>query len=360
MNITRLHTAVMHPESRLWFLEIITGIVVLILLNLLLKRILRHIREKAVSSPLNWKERVEYIVFLPFQVLLWVLGITLVVEILGRRFTCSFFEEHMNAFRSTGFVFCVSWALLRWQSIFQKLWLNKQGRDRQIDIGFAQVISKVLVIAIVSITGMLILSVWGLNIGPLIAFGGVGAAAIGFAAKDVLANLFGGLMLQINRPFMLGDNVLLPAHNLEGCIEHIGWNVTTVRDKDKRPVYLPNATFSNVLLVNATRMTHRRILTKVSVGYESFANIGSLIDEIREGICHHGDIDSHLPLIVVFDAFGENGLDILIDCYTLQTRYEDFLRVKHEVLALIYGSMLNKNIKMASASIVVSGELSRK
>lgn len=142
---------------------------------------------------------------------------------------------------------------------------------------------------------MVILGVWGLNIGPLIAFGGIGAAAIGFAAKDVLANLFGGLMLQISRPFMLGDCIVLPAQNLEGYVEEIGWNVTTVRDKEKRPVYLPNSTFSNVLLVNATRMTHRRILTKVTVGYEYFEQIGGLIDSIRESIARHRDIDTHLP-----------------------------------------------------------------
>lgn len=57
------------------------------------------------------------------------------------------------------------------------------------------------------------------------------------------------------------------------------------------------------------------------------------------------------------DAFGENGLEVLIDVYTLQTRYEEFLRVKHEVLMLIYRHMLTAGVKAASASIVVSGEL---
>lgn len=355
--MTHLQTAVLYPEDRLWFLEMIIGIVVLVVLNFLFKRIVRQVRTQALSSPLSWKERVEHILYLPFQVLMWVLGATLVVEILGRRFDFSFFEGYIDAFRSTGFVFCVSWALLRWQSVVQKRWLNKQGRESQIDIGLAQVVGKVLAIVIVAVAGMVILGVWGLNIGPLIAFGGIGAAAIGFAAKDVLGNLFGGLMLQINRPFMLGDCILLPAQNLEGYVEEIGWNVTTVRDKEKRPVYLPNSTFSNVLLINAARMTHRRILTKVIVGYEHFERMGSLIDEMREGIASHTDIDSHLPLLVVFDAFGENGLEVLIDVYTLQTRYEEFLRVKHEVLMLIYRHMLKAGVKMASASVVISGEL---
>ena len=85
-------------------------------------------------------------------------------------------------------------------------------------------------------------SFWG-HIAPLLAFGSIGAASLGFAGKDVIANFCSGLMLHITRPFVIGDEIMLPEKNLEGNIEEIGWFKTSIRDKEKRAVYLPNNFF---------------------------------------------------------------------------------------------------------------------
>jgi MscS family membrane protein len=344
-------------EDRLWFLEMIIGVVVLVALNFLFKRIVKHMRHRALSTASCWQEKLDHILYIPFQILMWILGSTLVFEILGRRFDFSFFEEYIDAFRSTGFVVCLAWALLRWKAVLQREWFNKEGRVRQIDRGFTQVMGKIISIIIIVIAAMVVLGVWGLNIGPLIAFGGIGAAAVGFSAKDVLANFFGGLMLYINRPFMIGDCILLPEQNLEGYVEEIGWNLTTVRDKDKRPVYLPNSTFSNALVINAARMTHRRIRETISISYEDFPKIASLVEALRSMISSHPDMDTHLPFLVVLNGFGESGLNLFIDVYTLQTRYDQFLRVKHEILMLIYQEMLKAKVSFSSPNMVITGQI---
>lgn len=344
-------------SDRMWFFEMIIGILVLIAVNYLFRRLVKHVRHRSISLSADWKEKMDYILYLPFQILLWILGATLVIEILGRRLDFSFFEIYINAFRSSGFVFCAAWALLRWKVVVQKEFLNKDKNALKVDSSFVHVIGKIGSIVIITISGMIVLRVWGLDIAPLIAFGGIGAAAVGFASKDMLANFFGGLMLHINRPFMIGDFINLPEKQMRGHVEEIGWNLTTIRDKDKRPVYLPNSTFVHALVINEARMTHRRIEEKIGVRYEDFEKMPELIEEIKREIGAHPQIDTHLPILVVLNGFSACTLDIYIDVYTLQTRYEKFLHVKHEILMLVYQAIQRAGAQMPTPIVTLNGRI---
>jgi MscS family membrane protein len=343
--------------DRLWFFEIIIGILVLIAVNYAFKRIVKHARHRSLSVSHDWKEKMDQVLFLPFQILLWILGGTLVIEILGRRFDLSFFENYINAFRSTGFILCAAWVLLRWKSVVQKIFLNKEHHQRKIDAGFIYVAGKILSMIILAISVMIVLQIWGLNIAPLIAFGGIGAAAIGFAGKDVIANLCSGLMLYINRPFMVGDSICLPDQNLEGNIEEIGWYLTTVRDKEKRPVYLPNAIFSHAQVINASRMTHRRIEEKIGLRYENFSRIPELVNRLKTLIGNHPDIDTHLPILIVLNGFNPFTINLYIDIYTLQTRYDKYLMVKHEILMLIHKELMEVGAELSIPLLSISEKI---
>jgi MscS family membrane protein len=306
---------------------------------------------------MDWKEKIDHILYLPFQILLWILGAALALEVLGKRFGFSFFDEYIDGFRSSAFVLCVAWVLIRGKGVAEKTFLNKDQHIRRIDPGFVNVVGKLISIVVIAISLMIILQIWGLNIAPLIAFGGIGAAAIGFAAKDVLANFFGGLMIHINRPFMVGDFIHLPDHRVEGHIEDIGWNVTTVRDKEKRPAYLPNSIFSGHLVVNAARMTHRRIEERIGIRYEDFEKVPDLVENIKLAISQHPDIDTHLPVLVVLNSFGQYSLELYIDVYTLQTRYEKYLRAKHEVLLLVYDEIKKLGAEMPAPIVSLAGKV---
>ncbi len=338
--------------DKLWFFEIVVGISVLVGMNYLFKRIVKHVRQASISVCLDWKEKMDQILFLPVHVLLWILGCTLVVEVLGRRFDFSFFKNYIDAFRSTGFVICIAWALMRWKGVAQKEFMRRDGNRFQVDIGFVQVVGKLVSVCIVIISLMIILQLWGLDIAPLIAFGGIGAAAVGFSAKDVLANFFGGLMLHINRPFVIGDFISLPSMQLEGYVEEIGWNLTSIRDKSKRPVYLPNSTFSHALVINGSRMTHRRIEETLGIRYEDFSKIPFLVDEIKQVIGNHPAIDTHLPVLVVLNGFGQFTLDLYIDVYTLETRYDKYLRVRHEILVRVYEELQRAGAEIPTPCLI--------
>jgi MscS family membrane protein len=340
-----------------WFWEILIGLLVLIAINYLLKKVIKHIRQRALSHVHNWKEKIDHIFLLPVSIMLWILGGILVVEVTGRRFEFSFFDGYLSTFRTTVVVLCISWVLLRWKKEVQHSFLEKGSFTKKIDTGFVHVLGKILTITVVLIAAMIILQLWGLNIGPLIAFGGIGAAAIGFAAKDMIANFFGGLMLYITRPFMIGDLILISERNLEGTVEEIGWYLTSVRDKDKRPVYLPNAIFSTVLVINSSRMTHRRIEEKIRIRYEDFGKIKEIVEEIRSTMIALPEIDSHLPVLIYLNKLSDFSLEVGIDVYTLATRYDQYLAVRQEILSLTYGVLLAKGAEIPCPAMEIKTSL---
>jgi len=344
-------------HQRFWLWEIIVGLIVLVVLNFLFKKGVEKARLRSISRASRWQDGLDYILHTPFQVLLWILGTTLVIQILGKRFDFSFFGSYIDAFRSTGFIVCLTWVLLRWKNVFQKQLLSQDLQKKKIDVGFALVISKVISIIAILICMMIILEIWGLNIAPLLAFGGIGAAAIGFAAKDVLANFFGGVMLYVNRPFAIGDFIHLPKEQVEGYVEDIGWNTTTIRDKDKRPLYLPNATFSQTLVINGSRMTHRRIVETIGIRYQDFPKMQEFVIRVQKRLEEHSDIDRYLPVLVVLNSLSGTGLSIFIDVYTLKTRYNQFLECKHEILSLVYKEMRDMQIEFSSPMLTLSGSI---
>lgn len=323
-----------------WMVEIAIGIFVLVAIYFILQKGLKQIRRHSLAKELE--EMIRW----PVTIILWTLGAILVIEVLSKRFEFSFFDRYLEPFRTTVIVAALSWCLLRWKKAVQYTLLHKSSHGSSVDAGVVHVIGRILSIVILIIFSMIIMQVWGVNLGPLIAFGGIGAAAIGFAAKDVIGNFFGGLMLYMTRPFVMGDLVILPGQQLEGHVEEIGWYLTAIRDKDKRPVYLPNAIFSNTLVINSSRMTHRRILETISVRYSDFNGMNQLCQTLQAKISAHPSIDTHLPVLVHFHSMGEYSLNILIDVYTLATRYDQYLSLKQEILSLVYAQ-----IKEAGADV---------
>lgn len=342
-------------NDRFWFLEILIGLSFLIALNWLMKKMIKQIRRRSLSGLSRWQENLDYILYTPLHILLWILGMALSIEVLEKRFDFSFFSHYIDPFRSTALLAAISWVLMRWKTIAQKRLLSQDLQEKKIDIGLVQVISKLLSFVIILLTAMLALQIWGLNIMPLLAFGGIGAATIGFAAKDVLANLFGGAMLHINRPFIIGDDIRLPAVNVEGHVEEIGWNMTTIRDKDKRALYLPNSTFSYNLVINSSRMTHRRIYETFDVSYADFSKFQTFIPSLRTALSQHPDVDRYLPVLIIFNKFGASGLSLLIDLYTLQTRYDQYMHSRHTLLTLIYEEMEKADVHFSDPTLRLIG-----
>jgi MscS family membrane protein len=172
----------------------------------------------------------------------------------------------------------------------------------------------------------------GYSISGVLAFGGIGGIAIGFAAKDLLANFFGGMMIFLDRPFSVGDWIRSPEKEIEGTVEHIGWRLTRIRTFDKRPLYIPNSVFASIVVENPSRMTNRRIYETIGIRYDDAAVAADVIAAVREMLQNHPDIDHNQTLMVNFNKFGASSLDFFIYTFTKTTVWTQFHEVKQDVL----------------------------
>jgi MscS family membrane protein len=120
--------------------------------------------------------------------------------------------------------------------------------------------------------GLWLLDLWKINITPLLASAGIATAAVALAAKDTLANFFGGLSIIIDAPYRLGDYVVLDSGE-RGEVVHIGIRSTRILTRDDVQITVPNAAMANAMIVNQTAPKPRfRVRCRVGVSYGSDPN----------------------------------------------------------------------------------------
>lgn len=265
------------------------------------------------------------------------------VLLVGGRLAMEVMEPHLdsaaNELVSPVFLVLVIatiiWLAIKTISEGEKL-LNTPGyTERPLDSTTVSAVAKLLRLSVV-ITGVLVVAqTMGVSVSGVLAFGGIGGIAVGFAAKDLLANFFGGLMVYLDRPFSVGDWVRSPDRSIEGTVEHIGWRLTVIRTFDKRPLYVPNATFTSIALENPSRMSHRRIYETMGIRYQDLTVLPLIIEDIKRMLISHEEIDTSQTMIVNFDRYGASSLDFFVYTFTVTTNWIRYHEVKQDVLFLI-------------------------
>ncbi|MDW1553282.1 mechanosensitive ion channel family protein, partial [Vibrio sp. YT-18] len=200
---------------------------------------------------------------------------------------------------------------------------------------------------IITIGVLTIMQAFGLSLSGLLTFGGVGGLIVGLAAKDLLSNFFGGLMIYFDRPFKVGDWIRSPDRQIEGTVERIGWRMTSIRTFDKRPLYVPNSVFSNIVVENPSRMLNRRIYEVVGLRYDDADKVPEIITAVREMLKNHKDIDTRQTLIVNFDTFGPSSLNFFIYTFTKTVNWVRYHEVKQDVLLKVVGIIKEHNADIA-------------
>ena len=301
-----------------WLIEIVIGFVLLFLITIGLRKVVRAIRKKGASSPYDWRSKLDYIVYLPLNLLVWTMAVVYALDVLSVHFKLTHTLAYIKPLRNVAIVVCCAWSILRWVKAAQASFIAKARMGAHpVDAGTVHAIGRIFVVVILMVAILFSLQILGLNLLPLLAFGGIGAAAIGFAGKDMIANFFGGLMLHITRPFTVGDQILLVEKNIEGTVEEIGWYLTSIRDKDKRAVYLPNSLFSSVLVSNISRMTHRKVSETFAMRYEDFSKLRLVMDEIKEALLRHPRIDNEQVVLVYLHGFKEYSFEMHVECFKI-------------------------------------------
>ena len=270
----------------------------------------------------------------PVVAFVWLQGVYWAAEVAHKYSEAEIFKANESVLQ-IGFIFVLVWAVLRLIKEAEGILVSPLKMKQPMDYTTVNAVSK-LSRAVVLITAVLIaMQSMGYSISGVLAFGGVGGIAVGFAAKDLLANFFGGFIIHLDRPFKVGDWVRSPDRNIEGTVEHIGWRLTTIRTFDKRPLYVPNAAFTTIAVENPSRMSNRRIYETIGIRYADVAQMATIVDDIRAMLQQYEDIESDETLIVNFLAFNASSLDIMVYCFTKTTQWVPFHEVKQDVLLKI-------------------------
>ncbi|EPR9077679.1 mechanosensitive ion channel family protein [Cronobacter sakazakii] len=225
--------------------------------------------------------------------------------------------------------------------------------DKGHDITDSRVISRVLKIAMVLVTLLVLGQHFGMSFSGLLAFGGIGGIAVGMASKDILSNFFSGIMLYFDRPFKIGDWIRSPDRNIEGVVEEIGWRLTKVITFDNRPMYVPDSVFADISLENPGRMSNRRIKTTVGLRYEDSDKITAIVEDIRDFLRQDPDIDKNQALLVYFNGFGDSSLNIMVYCFTRTTVWSEWLDVQQKVYLKIIDIVHSRKADFAFPSTTV-------
>ena len=228
--------------------------------------------------------------------------------------------------KNISIIIIVSWYLLRVTRDMQKYFLK---RSAAVHI---TIVSKVLQALIILSAGLLIIDKLGLNINGIITFGGIGGIAVGLAAKDLLANFFGSLVITLDKPFIRGDNIMIPEKNISGFVTDVGWRVTKIITYEKRPMYIPNALFSTAIVQNDSRMSHRRINDPWRVMYHDVNVISKIIDEVDNMMRLHGDIDQMQTILVNVESVSSKIFIFKVYAFTKSVDWVDYKRIRQETM----------------------------
>ena len=170
----------------------------------------------------------------------------------------------------------------------------------------------------------------GYSVSGLLAGLGIGGLAVGLAAKDTLANVFGSIAILLDHPFSVGDWV--SGKNFEGVVEEVGFRSTRIRTFAKTQISIPNQALANMTVNNYSRMPRRRISFKLGITYKTSADeMNSAVIGIRQILTDMPEIHNDF-FLVNFTDFGPSSLDILIYCFTKTTVWSDYLQARQDLL----------------------------
>lgn len=198
---------------------------------------------------------------------------------------------------------------------------SKHEEDRAFDDQLYPIVRKSLKVFVVVVSVLVTSSNLGINITAAIASLSIGGLAIGLAAQDTLANLFGAVAVFLDKPFRIGDRIQLD--NVDGFVETIGLRSTRVRNLDGYLVTVPNKTMGNATIINVTKRPTIKTVMAIGVTYdtthERVKRATEILNEVFKGHKMTQDV------WISFNKFGAFSLDITVIHWWNDTDYKAYL-----------------------------------
>lgn len=304
------------------------------LANFIVGRVLKRLLKRAEATKNLWDDALILALNRPIEWAVWLFGINF-AAVATAQLTGTNWSGALSKINQIALIILIAWTLLRFLKRAERNVTSPDHLRKPMDLTTALAIGKLLQASIILTATLVILQTMGYSVSGVLAFGGIGGIAIGFAARDILANFFGAMMIYLDKPFSVGDWVRSPDQEIEGTVEDIGWRRTVIRTFDKRPLYVPNSVFNTIAVENPSRMANRRIYETIGLRYDDVEMVPGIIDAVKKMLQEHDEIDNDQTMIVNFNAFGPSSLDFFIYTFTKTTDWIYFHEVKQDVLLLV-------------------------
>jgi MscS family membrane protein len=339
MEMTTMRPAIQWLSDQVgtqpWVISLAVISVITILVNQVAQIFLRHAIKAADRSSNVWDDALLQAAGRPVLLATWLVGGGFMARVLQQHARDQFLEQTL-AVRDLAFVGCIAWFLLRFVgNVSRNILENRASGGSELDRTTVDALSKLARLVVSILAAIIVAQTLGFQIGGLLALGGVGGLAVGLAAKDLLANFFGGLTIYLDRPFSVGEWIRSPDKSIEGTVEYISWRHTRVRAFNKNPIYVPNAVFTTIVVENPSRMSNRRIKETIGLRYADLSKVAAIVADIHAMLRTHPEIDTKQTLIVNFLQFGESSLDLMIYTFTKTVVWTEYHVVKQDVLLKI-------------------------
>ena len=344
-----------------WGVELFAAVMLTLIGRYLTMRALKVLGEQFEKTTNVWDDALFKAAQGPLSWFILILGLIWAVQISdGYLDMVLFSPANLDIVRQLTFivltmVFLVRFITLAEARLLDGLQAQTEGAQGRLDPTTLHALAKLTRLSVVISAVLVALPTLGIEITALLAFGGVGGIAVGFAAQDLLSNFFGGLMIYLDRPFAIGDWIRSPDREIEGTVESIGWRLTVVRTFDKRPLYVPNSVFAKLALENPSRMTNRRIYETIGIRYKDASKMGQIVKDVHAMLQEHEEVDQDQTLIVNFNGYGKSSLDFFVYTFTKTTNWVKFHEIKQDVMLRIIRIVHEHQADFAFPTTTVDG-----
>lgn len=247
----------------------------------------------------------------------------------------------INVFAS---VIIVSWmlALLRMSSAVLDIF-SRNHTSSLIEPRTIPLFDLVIKIAVILVASYSLLLVWGINPVGWLASAGIVGIAIGFAAKDTLANLFSGLFILADSPYKIGDYVNLDTGE-RGKITHIGMRSTRMLTRSDVEITVPNAVIANAKITNESGGPYQKMRIRLPVGVAYGSDVDQVCEVLQKiGDEHEETCASPTPRVRM-RGFGASELNFELLAWI--DNPEDRGRISHEMYMKIYKGFAENGIEI--------------
>ncbi len=252
----------------------------------------------------------------------------------------------INLLIRTLIIFSIVWAAYRLTDVMAEMLAAKASEtETKLDDQLVPLLRKSLKLLIVVAGVLLILQNLNINVASLLAGLGIGGLAVAFAAKDTLANFFGSIMIFLDRPFQIGDWIVVDG--VEGIVEEVGFRSTRIRTFYNSLVCIPNSRFTDRPIDNYGARRYRRIFTTLGVSYDTTPEqMQAFVEGIR-AIIRANPYTRKDYYEIHMSGFGAHALEVMVYFFFELPTWTDELRERHNVFLEIIRLANDLNVTFA-------------